>query len=57
MEHWQQPNTLLQAARARRGWSQERLAEEVGVAGNTVSRWERGEMVPGDTYLLGESLL
>lgn len=29
-------------ARRTRGWTQERLAEEVGVAAVTVSRWETG---------------
>src|SRR4051812_31797000 len=32
----------LIAARLRKGWSQEALAEKVGVARNTVSAWERG---------------
>lgn len=30
--------------RKRLGWSQQRLADAVGVARNSVARWERGEM-------------
>lgn len=32
----------LHAARLRLGWSQQRLAETLGVARNTVARWEMG---------------
>jgi DNA-binding transcriptional regulator YiaG len=32
----------LKALRASLGWSQARLAEEIGVAENTVTRWEMG---------------
>lgn len=38
----------LQQLRARLGWSQARLADEVGVATNTVARWERGELGIGE---------
>ena len=30
--------------RSRLGWSQARLAEELGVTWNSVARWERGVM-------------
>ena len=36
---------LLRALRARRGWTLERVAERLGVAARTVSRWERGELL------------
>src|SRR4051812_26779943 len=36
----------LIAARLGKGWSQEALAEKVGVARNTVSTWERGTADP-----------
>ena len=36
-------NELL-AVRRRLGWTQAQLAEAVGVAPNTVARWERGEL-------------
>jgi DNA-binding XRE family transcriptional regulator len=34
--------TKLTAARYDQGWSQERLAEHIGVSRVTVSQWERG---------------
>lgn len=36
----------IRSARKRLGLSQERLAEELGVSRNTISRWERGEFLP-----------
>lgn len=33
----------LKSLRAALGWSQQRLADEMGVARNTVNRWEMGE--------------
>lgn len=33
----------LKQLRATLGWSQQRLADEMGVARNTVNRWEMGE--------------
>jgi len=35
-------STALKSLRATLGWSQTRLAEELGVARNTVTRWEMG---------------
>lgn len=35
--------TELKKLRAALGWSQQRLADELGVARNTVNRWEMGE--------------
>ena len=43
------PNKSLQYQRDLRGWSQQRVAEELGTTGKNVGRWERGESVP-DTY-------
>jgi transcriptional regulator with XRE-family HTH domain len=40
----------LKAARRRRGWSQERLAQLVGVDPSTLSRWERNLRIPADQY-------
>jgi transcriptional regulator with XRE-family HTH domain len=34
----------LRRLRRKLGWTQEKLAHEVGVARNSVARWERGEM-------------
>lgn len=43
------PNVLLRDARKGKRWTQEKLAEEIGVSPLTVSRWERGETSP-DSY-------
>lgn len=40
------PNHLLRQAREQRGWSQERLAQELEVSPQTVSRWECGTAFP-----------
>ncbi|HEX3639654.1 MAG TPA: NB-ARC domain-containing protein, partial [Ktedonobacteraceae bacterium] len=37
---------LLRIERLRRGWTQAKVAEELGVDTRTVSRWERGKGVP-----------
>lgn len=34
--------------RALKGWSQTRLAAELGMSASAVSRWEKGETVPPD---------
>ena len=36
----------IRAARRRKRWSQQRLAEEVDVSPRTVGAWERGETFP-----------
>ncbi len=36
----------LKEARTRRGWSQKRVAEQLGIHVRTVSRWERGNAFP-----------
>src|SRR5436309_5606917 len=40
------PNERLRRARSLKGWSQAKLAEEVGSSFEMVSRWERGVTVP-----------
>ena len=44
------PNELLIRARLEKGWTQSRLAEEVGTTFETVSRWERGVVIPSLFY-------
>ena len=44
------PNEKLIRARLEKGWTQARLAEEVGTTFETVSRWERGVVMPGLFY-------
>lgn len=50
----------IRAARQRKRWSQQRLAEEVDVSPRTVGAWERGETFPryaeGDIDLLEKAL-
>lgn len=36
----------IKAARKQKGWTQSRLAEEVGVSPEAVSKWERGAYLP-----------
>jgi transcriptional regulator with XRE-family HTH domain len=40
------PNRLLKQARELRGWSQAKVAREIGTDATTVSRWERGLFSP-----------
>jgi parallel beta-helix repeat protein len=40
------PNERLRHARSLKGWSQAKLAEEVGTSFEMVSRWERGVTTP-----------
>ncbi len=44
------PNELLIRARLEKGWTQSHLADEVGTTFETVSRWERGVVIPGLFY-------
>ncbi|HJT59411.1 MAG TPA: NB-ARC domain-containing protein, partial [Ktedonobacteraceae bacterium] len=44
------PNELLVRTRLEKGWTQAQLAEEVGTTFETVSRWERGIVIPGLYY-------
>ncbi len=37
---------LVRKIRQARGWSQERLAHEIGISFTTVSNWERGKRIP-----------
>ncbi|MCZ7625667.1 MAG: helix-turn-helix domain-containing protein [Candidatus Methylomirabilis sp.] len=36
----------IKQIRKQLGWSQERLAQELGLSFSTISRWERGESKP-----------
>lgn len=36
----------IKALRDRLGWTQERLARELGVSWITVQRWEKGKVMP-----------
>jgi transcriptional regulator with XRE-family HTH domain len=40
------PNRRLKQARELRGWSQAKVAEQIGTDATTVSRWERGLFFP-----------
>ncbi|MBO0780728.1 MAG: helix-turn-helix domain-containing protein, partial [Ktedonobacteraceae bacterium] len=40
------PNRCLRQARELRGWSQAKVAEQIGTDATTVSRWERGLFSP-----------
>ncbi len=40
------PKTLLKRERELRGWSQARVAEEIGTTAMNVGRWERGASMP-----------
>lgn len=42
----------LAAARRARGWTQESLAEQLGVSRQAVTKWERGAALPGPGNLL-----
>lgn len=44
------PNYRLKEAREQRGWSQARVAEQVGTDAGNVSRWERGYSSPSPYY-------
>ena len=41
---------LLRAERIQHGWSQAKIAEELGVDIRTVRRWERGQAIPFPYY-------
>src|SRR5215469_6137360 len=40
------PNSILKHERELRGWSQARVAEELGTTALNVGRWERGISMP-----------
>jgi transcriptional regulator with XRE-family HTH domain len=42
----------VRAAREARGWSQDALAEEIGVGGVMLGRYERGEKFPSHLTLI-----
>ena len=41
----------IRALRQRLGWTQQRLADEMGVSWNTVCRWEMGDRHPSGPAL------
>lgn len=41
-----EPESPLQMLRRLRFMTQEQLGKEIGVTGNTIARWERGETQP-----------
>jgi uncharacterized membrane protein/DNA-binding XRE family transcriptional regulator len=43
-------NEILKREREQRGWSQARLAEQIGTDAATVSRWERGYATPSPYF-------
>jgi transcriptional regulator with XRE-family HTH domain len=45
------PNERLRHARSLKGWSQAKLAEEVGTSFEMVSRWERGVTIPTPPFV------
>jgi len=45
-----QPNVRLKREREQRGWSQARVAEQIGSEAVNVSRWERGFSSPSPYY-------
>jgi uncharacterized membrane protein/DNA-binding XRE family transcriptional regulator len=44
------PNARLKEVREQRGWSQARVAEQIGTDAGNVSRWERGYSSPSPYY-------
>ncbi len=50
MEKPRSANQKLQYQRELRGWSQRKVAEEVGTTEKRVSAWERGESMPAPFY-------
>ncbi len=46
-----EPRERIRALRARRGWTQQQLAEQLEVDAVTVSRWERGASLPRRSML------
>ncbi len=57
MENTLRANERLREERLRRGWSQQKLADELGIAVVTVNRWERGKQQPTGYYRLRLSAL
>lgn len=39
-------NEKLQLLRKQNGYSQEQLADKIGIARQTISKWENGQSVP-----------
>lgn len=50
MEKVSKPNDLLKRQRELRGWSQEKLAEEIGTTHVNISRWETGVTSPSPHF-------
>ena len=57
MDNTLRANERLRGERLRRGWSQQKLADELGIAVVTVNRWERGKQQPTGYYRLKLSVL
>lgn len=47
----------IRQARERSGWTQQELAERIGVGMRTVGNWERGETVPKNRMAMLEHVL
>lgn len=50
MDNLRNPNEKLRHQRELRGWSQRKVAAEIGTDEKRVSAWERGESTPGSYY-------
>ncbi len=50
MDSERKPNNILRHERQLRGWSQRKVAELVDTSEDVVSRWERGEHLPGPFF-------
>ena len=48
----QKIGSFLKSLRKEKGITQEKLAEELGVSGRTVSRWETGNNMPDISVLI-----
>ena len=59
-EGWLDDQTLadrVRRYRSRKGWSQARLGQQIGVSERTIGRWERGQTPPAPERGLVEQML